>query len=201
MSHIMDISQPRTHFVARNFLYACSFDCKVSFWWTHSLGKPGTSIPIKTDVTEKEGAVRLYHVLDANSVDGVDGRRHLVPTGRLAKHTVDRFELDSDGRSVVVTGCFSNPTQDLPTKSDLPDDLTITYRGVVNLHGYFRSMVDAVPFIAKAQLVLAFATQDTRFRWLVEHGTVAFSTWTFHREAKYPDFVFMNVTGDVYSAG
>jgi hypothetical protein len=197
----MDFSCPRTEFIPRKLLYACSFDCTLRFPWTPPWWTPGSRLRLSEVDTRKHRAAHFYHALSATSVDGVDGRRHLVPHGHFAKNTVDSFKLDAEGRTASVKGRFSEPTPlDAEGRNDLPRDLTIAYEGMVSLHGYFSTLVHACPFMAKSQLVLSFTTNDTRFRWLVEHGMIAFSTWTFTREGQ-ADHCKIEVTADVYSAG
>jgi hypothetical protein len=207
----MDFSRPRVEFIPRKLLYACSFDFWLQFERQEAALEREQAPLARGGLRDTKEKPRLYHVLDAGSVEGVDGRRHPVPNGKLLVHELERVDLDGEQRTAAAKGRLAanapeekeqraGKAPDADPDRDLPDDLTIEYDAVLAFHGFYPGLLRAAaPFTAKAQLVLEFGTDDTRFRWLVEHATVGFGTWEFQAEKNRTRAVIVSV--DVYSAG
>jgi hypothetical protein len=196
----MDVRNVRTQFIGRKTKYACSYDPELAFDEDASMSVPGG---VRVLVRRGQGVHddaplgSFFHVLDATSVAGVDGRKHNCPIGTInyQEETVLFRE-----RSLVgdIEGRMSFETEDNAR-------IDVTYTGTLRFRAPpFRGGPDEVfageKLEAAAWIVPVFVSLDTRYRWLSENACVAFGTWSAARVSERSTRK-VEARLDVYSLG
>jgi hypothetical protein len=201
----MDVRNVRTQFIERNRNYACSYDPELAFDEFDAMAVPGgvrvhlgRRAPAKPGKDERHsGLGSFFHVLDATSVPGVDGRKHNCPVGTIT-YLEESVLFREHGLIGDVEGRMSFVTED-EARIDATYTGTLRFRAApvaVDAEESFRGE----KFEAAARIVPVFVSLDTRYRWLSESACVAFGTWTAERVSPL-GMREVDARLDVYSLG
>ncbi len=211
----MEIRTVRNAFYAKNMQYACSFDSELRM--DARAVKPvadGLRVWLQPRTPEKIGAV--FHVLDALSVTGVDGRKHDCPRGTI-KFIEESLCFRADGPIALVQGRMGLEIEDGTPSGRRKPRIDVTYTGTLRFGAIPGSLFDDAParkveadpelghvpveaVQAAAWVVPSFFTSDTRYRWLAQVGCVAFGTWTAVRTHSWATLRDVTTRLDVYAA-
>ncbi len=199
----MDIRTVRKQFFDRKLKYACSLDQRLRFDLARAtLAPEGVKVNALGEPAARLGHV--FHVLDQTSVEGVDGRQHDCPVGAL--DYAEASVLFHRGTSYAETaGRMTFKTDDETT-------IELTYGGTLQFRAWPEAILHyghagAPPrehpraLEAAAFLVPVFSTTNTRYRWLSEHGCVAFGKWIASPGADGAGPRIVEARVDVYAAG
>lgn len=181
----MDVRNVRTQFVERKIRYACSYDPELAFDEFAAMAEPGgVRVLVGKRTLAKPGngegqttVGSFFHVLDATSVPGVDGRKHNCPIGEI-DYLEESVLFRENSLVGDIEGRMSFVTEDEAR-------IDATYTGTLQFRAApVRGREDEFPaedFEAAARIVPVFVSLDTRYRWLSEAACVAFGTWTARR--------------------
>jgi hypothetical protein len=131
----------------------------------------GLRVPLQTS----ENAGSVFHVLDALSVQGVDGHAHDCPTGTIER-VDESIVFPSDVAVGIVEGRMT-----LRTADDVVID--VPYSGVLQLDAH-PSVLFAGPDgdrTGRLFLTARFETLHPKYHWLSENTCLAFGTWKADR--------------------
>jgi hypothetical protein len=197
----MDLRNVRSRFYEKKSAYAISYDPRLSFDLETAAAVPG-GLRIELERSSPSGAAgSFFHVHDALSVDGVDGRRHSTPAGEVVRveETILFREKEPIG---YIKGRMSLRTADDAARDTRNAAIDATYKGVLRLRAPAPKLFDAAAALeGDVWLVPVFQTSDTRYRWLLERACTAFGTWSAKPSSKGSARHDVTCRLDVYSNG
>jgi uncharacterized protein DUF3237 len=174
----------------RRLEYACSFDPMLR---SEGVLTGESSLTWLLRGVERRDSGPLFHVADAATVLGADGRSHDCPVGIIVS-VEQRATFDPESRTGDLSGRVTFKTY---------DDAVIdaTFSGSLRLRRAARELLSGVGELnGELWLTLSFMTSNSRYQWLNEHACVANGRWVTQRHGEDPRRMLVNSEVDVYSA-
>jgi len=180
----------RDRFFERRLEYACSFDTKLCFEGM-APDAEGYSLLFRAAAPRDAGC--LFHVADAATVLGADGKSHDCPSGRIVS-VEEQASFHADARDGAVTGRLTFETEDAAI-------IDTRYSGVLRLSRSPRQLPEpGTELKGLLWLTLNFCASHSRYQWLNEHACVANGRWLAQPGGASGRAIGVATEIDVYSA-
>ena len=199
----MDLRNIRAGFFDKRLQYACSLDPVSGFDPGWLVFVPGGAVATFRPPRSRD-AGEFFHVLDALSVAGVDGRKHDCPLGNIVQYE-EQVTFADDSDLGLVEGRMVFATEDRATiEMEYTGRLRFRGRPLAGLAALAGKTGGADPMAvagsldAELRIVPVFSTLDTRYRWLSQYASVGFGKWAANRSERDEFHIKRQI--DVYSA-
>jgi uncharacterized protein DUF3237 len=174
----------------RRLEYACSFDPILR---SDGVLVNGSGLTLLLRGAERKASGPLFHVADAATVVGADGRAHDCPAGVIVS-VEQQVALEAESQTGSLSGRATFETHDLAV-------IDATFNGILRLRRAAKELLSGAGEVSgMLWLTLSFATSNSRYQWLNEHACVANGRWLTHLNGKGPRRMLVTSELDVYSA-
>jgi uncharacterized protein DUF3237 len=174
----------------RRLEYACSFDPMLR---SEGVLTESNGLTLLLRGVERRDSGPLFHVADAATVLGADGRAHDCPVGIIVS-VEQQATFEAESRTGAVSGRATFKTY---------DDAVIdtTFSGRLRLRRAAKELLSGVGEISgELWLTLSLSTSHSRYQWLNEHACVANGRWNAKLNGEGARHMRVASEVDVYSA-